>query len=55
MNISGIDDNQTGIVFGSTYYLNATPGSIGTSAGSNSKKIAKGHATTKVQVIPLAL
>lgn len=53
--IAGINANQTGITHGSTYYINATPGSIGTSAGANSKKIAKWHGTTKVNVIPLAL
>lgn len=29
--IAGINANQTGITHGSTYYINATPGSIGTS------------------------
>ena len=53
--IAGINANQTGITHGSTYYINATPGSIGTSPWTNSKKIAKWHGTTKVNVIQLAL
>jgi hypothetical protein len=45
-------DGFSGLTIGSTYYVNATPGSIGTSAGSNSKKVGIAITTTRLLILP---
>jgi len=39
VNIGGLDDSQTGLTVGVTYYLSNTSGAIATSAGSQSRKV----------------
>lgn len=48
--IDGLDANQSGLIPGTQYYLNDTPGTIGTSAGTNSKKIGIALSGTEVQM-----
>jgi len=50
VNIGGIDDNQTGLITGATYYLSDTPGAIATSAGSVSKKVGIAVSATEILI-----
>lgn len=47
--LNGVDINQTGLTIGAQYYLNDSPGTIGTSAGTNSRKA--GIAITSTQLL----
>lgn len=51
VNIIGIDTNQTGLNVGSTYYLQDTAGTIGTSTGSQSRKIGRAIDTNNILII----
>lgn len=50
VNIGGIDDNQTGLTTGATYYLSDTSGAIATSAGSVSKKVGIAVSATEILI-----
>lgn len=52
VDISGISTATSTLTAGSTYYLNDTNGSIGTSAGTNSKKIGKAFTASSLWIIP---
>ena len=51
VNMKGVDNNQTGLTVGSSYYLTNTNGAIGTTAGTNSLKtgIAVGASMIAIQ------
>lgn len=46
----GIDNNQSGLVAGSEYFLSDTPGEISLSAGTNSKKIGIAISATEIKI-----
>jgi len=48
--IGGISDNHTGLTTGATYYLSNTPGAIGTSPGSRSRKIGIAVSDTELLI-----
>ena len=50
--ISGLDNNQSGLAAGTTYYLSNTAGAIGSSAGTNSKIIGVGRTATSIYFDP---
>lgn len=45
-----VDDNQTGLSVGSTYYLSDTSGTISTSAGSTSRKVGIAMSATEILI-----
>lgn len=47
----GVLGGFTGLTVGSVYYVNATAGSIGTSAGSTSQKVGKAISTTELLIL----
>lgn len=47
---SGINNNLTGLTPNQFYYLNDTPGTIGTSAGTNEKKIGIAISATSLLI-----
>lgn len=48
----GLDTNQTGLVAGTEYFASNTAGAIGTSAGTNSKKVGVARSTTNLYFDP---
>jgi hypothetical protein len=50
--ISGIQSGYAGLTIGATYYVNATPGSIGTSAGTTTKKVGIAIASDQLYILP---
>lgn len=46
----GVDANQTGLVTGTEYFISNTAGAIGTSAGTNSKKVGVARSTTAIYI-----
>lgn len=49
---SDVMSGFAGLTIGSTYYVNATPGAIGTSAGSTSKKVGIAISATQLLILP---
>ena len=49
INVSGIDDNQTGLTIGSTYYVQLD-GTVGTTAASPSVKAGKAIKATEILI-----
>ena len=52
---TGIVDDFTGLTIGTTYYLQDTIGTIGTSAGSNSVKVGRAISATGLLIYQLAI
>lgn len=48
--VAGVAAGLSGISSGKTYYLQDTPGTIGTSAGSNSKKVGLGISSSEILI-----
>jgi len=51
VNLTNINQNQTGLTVGVPYYLSDTPGAISTSAGSVSKKIGLSLSATSILIL----
>lgn len=50
VNVTGIDNNQTSLTPGTTYYLSNTSGAISTSAGTVSRKIGLSLSATEILI-----
>lgn len=49
--LQGVDDNQTNLQVGKTYYLSDTPGAISVSPGSQSRVVGRAISATKLKII----
>jgi len=50
INIGGIDDNQTGLTIGATYYLSDTSGAISSSVGSVTRAVGLATSATEILI-----
>lgn len=50
VSVNGVDDNQSGLTVGDTYFLQDSSGTIGTSAGSVSRKVGLAVSATEILI-----